>query len=125
MAEGNLTAKQSLLVQIVNHNIIKTQAGAGPLAPLDHPKWRYKAVVSLMKGCLLQNWASIHLYYGGQFICLYTHLEHALAGGGGDSKVQNGFPSTGMLINSPSPPATKADGTSNSPGAGCLPVSRG
>lgn len=56
-------------LQLVSSNIIKSQAGASPLAPLDRPK----AVVSLMKGSLLQNWAPIHLHYGGAvYLLIYT-----------------------------------------------------
>lgn len=62
-----------------------------------------------MKGSLLQNWASIHLHYGGQFTCLYTHHAHSLAGGGGDTKVQNGFPGTRTLMNSPSLPPRQTE----------------
>lgn len=100
-----LDAPASWEPQLVNGNIIKFQAGAGPLVPLDHPK----AVVSLMKGSLLPNWASIHLHYGGQFTCLYTHHEHSLAGGGGDTKVRNGFADTGTLMNSLSLPPRQTE----------------
>ena len=49
----------------VSGNIIKSQAGARPISAFRSSK----GSGFLNESSLLQNWASIHLHYGGQFTC--------------------------------------------------------
>ena len=121
MGERNpiTNTKQSMVVQLVNRSIIKSQAGAGPLAP-----FRSSRDSGFLNERLFMTKLGFHPSPLWGAVYLLIHAPLALPGRGWRGLEGAEWLCRHQDADKQPVPAAETDRTTNSPGAGCLPVSR-